>query len=62
VEPGVTVALNVTLLPSKMAVAEGVIEMADGVNSSPQSVASVLAFTEPSPVTWSYPAPASKPY
>jgi hypothetical protein len=57
---GVTVSVNVTFEPRFTFVAEG--ETVRVVGAFFITCAKLLASIEPSPVTWSYPAPALNPY
>jgi hypothetical protein len=60
-EDGETVAVKVTLLPTKVEFVEGDNAVVVEVNKSPQARARALALMEPKPVTKSYPVPALKP-
>lgn len=57
----VTVTANETLVPPKIVVDDGVTVIELDAREPSQVVASALAFTDPNPVTWSYPVPAVKP-
>jgi hypothetical protein len=60
-EDGVTVAVKVTLLPTKVEGVEDARAVVVEVNKSPQARVRAFALMEPNPVTKSYPAPSVKP-
>jgi hypothetical protein len=57
----VTVTPNETLAPAKTFVDDGVIAIELDARDPSHAIASALAFTDPNPVTWSYPVPAENP-
>lgn len=57
----VTVTPKETLVPAKILVEDGAIAIELDARDPPHAIASVLAFTDPNPVNWSYPVPAENP-